>query len=106
VAAFERLGVEPAMTLLPDIRVAGVITVLVSVRRGWCAVRTRASRHDGWVLLGFSAVLLLLVLGGAVGVVAAILPARRAVHLRVLDAIAAQWTAQPLRSLDPPIANT
>lgn len=65
VAAFESLGGEPAMTLVPDLRVAGVITVLVSLSMGWWALRTRAAHRDGWVLLGFSCLLLLV--GGGFG---------------------------------------
>ena len=35
VAAFESLGGEPAVTLIPDLRVAGVVTVLSSLALGW-----------------------------------------------------------------------
>jgi len=63
VAAFEPLGGEPAMTLIPDLRVAGVVTILSSLALGWWVVQARVHRRDGWVLLGLS-VLLLLVGGG------------------------------------------
>lgn len=63
VAAFEPLGGEPAMTLIPDLRVAGVVTIFSSLALGWWAVRARAHRRDWWLLLGLS-VLLLLVGGG------------------------------------------
>lgn len=63
VAAFELLSGEPAMTLIPDLRVSGVLTILSSLALAWWAVRAGALRRDGWVLLGLS-VLLLLVGGG------------------------------------------
>lgn len=47
------LGGEPAMTLIPDLRVAGVVTIATSLVLGWWAVRARARRGDGWLLLGF-----------------------------------------------------
>jgi hypothetical protein len=62
-AAFEPLGGEPAMTLIPDLRVAGVVTILSSLMLGWWVLRAQARRRDGWLLLGLS-VLLLLVGGG------------------------------------------
>lgn len=65
VAAFEPLGGEPAMTILPDVRLAGVFTVLVSVSLAWWVARAKATRSDGWILLGFST--LLLVGGGGFG---------------------------------------
>ncbi|TCN29266.1 hypothetical protein EV644_13916 [Kribbella orskensis] len=65
VAAFEPLGGEPAMTLIPDLRVSGVVTILFSLALGWWAVRARARRRDGWLLLGLSVVLLLV--GGGFG---------------------------------------
>lgn len=75
VAAFEPLNGEPAMTLIPDIRVAGAITVLVSLSLCWWAARSHGVRRDGWVLLGFAALLLLVgggfgppVVAGALGV--------------------------------------
>ncbi|WP_350275698.1 hypothetical protein [Kribbella sp. HUAS MG21] len=63
VVAFEPLNSEPAMTLIPDLRVSGVVTIVVSLALGWWAARAQARRHDAWVLLGLS-VLLLLVGGG------------------------------------------
>ena len=65
VEAFEVLGGEPAMTLIPDLRVAGVVTALVSLVLGWWALRNDGTRRDGWLLLGISA--LLLVVGGGFG---------------------------------------
>lgn len=65
VAAFEPLSGEPAMTLIPDLRVAGVVTILTSVALGWWVVRVQARQRDGWVLLGLSVVLLLV--GGGFG---------------------------------------
>lgn len=40
VAAFEPLNGEPAMTLNPDLRVSGVVTILTSLALRWWAVRT------------------------------------------------------------------
>lgn len=53
---------------------------------------TSAMRSQGIneVAVPFAQLAAFLVLGGAIGVVAAILPARRAARLKVLDAIAAQ----------------
>ena len=65
VAAFEPLGGEPAMTLIPDLRVAGVVTILTSLALGWWVLRVQARRRDGWLLLGLSVVLLLV--GGGFG---------------------------------------
>lgn len=65
VAAFEPLDGEPAMTLIPDLRIAGVVSVVTALALGWWAVRARPHRRDGWVLLGLSA--LLLVVGGGFG---------------------------------------
>lgn len=65
VAAFEPLSGEPAMTLIPDLRVSGAVTILVSLALGWWAVRAQARRHDGWLLMGLS--VLLLVVGGGFG---------------------------------------
>lgn len=65
VAAFDVLGGEPAMTLIPDLRVAGAVTVLVSLVLGWWALRNRGARRDGQWLLGISAALLLV--GGGFG---------------------------------------
>lgn len=65
VAAFEPLGGEPAMTLIPDLRLAGIATVVCSLVLAWRVVRVRARRRDGWKLLGLSVVLLLV--GGGFG---------------------------------------
>jgi hypothetical protein len=65
VAAFESLGGEPAMTLIPDLRVAGIVTIVCSLALAWRAVSAQARRRDGWELLGLSGVLLLV--GGGFG---------------------------------------
>lgn len=63
VDAFEVLSGEPAMTLIPDLRVSGTVTIIASVALAWWAVRARAHRRDGLVLAALC-VLLLLVGGG------------------------------------------
>lgn len=65
VAAFEPLAGEPAMTLIPDLRVAGIVTIVCSLALAWRVVRAQARRRDGWELLGLSVVLLLV--GGGFG---------------------------------------
>lgn len=65
VAAFEPLSGEPAMTLIPELRVSGVLTISLSIVLGWVALRARVRRRDGWLLLGVS--LLLLLVGGGFG---------------------------------------
>ena len=65
VAALEPLGGEPAMTLIPDLRVAGAVTIFISLLSGWWAMRARARRGDGGLLLGLSTLLLLV--GGGFG---------------------------------------
>lgn len=65
VAAFQTVGGEPAMTLIPDLRVAGVVTILTSLALGWWVTQLQARRRDGWLLLGLSVVLLLV--GGGFG---------------------------------------
>jgi hypothetical protein len=65
VEAFEVLGGEPAMTLVPDLRVAGTLTALVSLALGWWALRNHGTRRDGWLVVGISVVLLLV--GGGFG---------------------------------------
>ena len=65
VVAFEPLGGEPAMTLIPDLRVAGIATIVFSLALAWCVVRVQESPRDGWVLLGLSVALLLV--GGGFG---------------------------------------
>lgn len=58
-AVFEQLGGEPAMTLLPDPALAGLMTVLLSVLFAWVAARNGALRHAGAALLVLSGGLLL-----------------------------------------------
>jgi hypothetical protein len=62
-AAFEVLSGEPAMTVIPNLLVAGLVTVLVASAFGTWAVAFAGRRHGGLVLIGLS-VLLLLVGGG------------------------------------------
>ena len=53
------------MTLIPDLRVAGLVTIFTSLLLGRWAVRARERRADGWLLLGLSTLLLLV--GGGFG---------------------------------------
>ena len=61
--AFEVLSGEPAMTVIPNLLVAGVLTVIVAFGFGAWAVGFVGRRRGGLVLIGLS-VLLLLVGGG------------------------------------------
>lgn len=56
---FEQLAGEPAMTLLPDPVVAGVVTVLLSLVFAGVSVRNGALRHAGAYLMVLSGGLLL-----------------------------------------------
>lgn len=59
VAAFEIVSGEPALTIVPNLVIAGVVTVLVSLAFGAWAIWF-IDRPRGWlVLLGLSAALLL-----------------------------------------------
>lgn len=62
-AAFEILAGEPALTVIPNLLVAGIAAVVVSVVLALWAVRFVDRRHGGLVLILLS-VLLLLVGGG------------------------------------------
>lgn len=62
-SAFEVLSGEPAMSLIPNLAVTGVLTILVAVALGVWAVRFLFRPRGGGVLIGLS-VLLLLVGGG------------------------------------------
>lgn len=64
-AAFEALGGEPALTVLPDLLVSGVVTVVVATALGAWAIVGVHRRHAGPLLLGLS--LLLLAVGGGFG---------------------------------------
>ncbi|HSI94213.1 MAG TPA: hypothetical protein VK925_11990, partial [Jiangellaceae bacterium] len=44
---FEQLNGEPAMTLLPDPVVAGLVTIARSVLFAWVALRNGAMQHAG-----------------------------------------------------------
>lgn len=61
--AFAAVAGEPAMTVLPDLLLSGVVTVVVAAGLAVHLVRLAPGRHQGVVLLGL-AVLLLLVGGG------------------------------------------
>jgi hypothetical protein len=63
VKAFEILGGEPAMTVVPNLLVTGVLAVIVALALGVWSVKFVERRHGGLVLIGLS-VLLLLVGGG------------------------------------------
>jgi hypothetical protein len=56
---FEQLSGEPAMTVLPDPVVAGVVTVALSALFAWGAIRNGSYRHAGVALLTLSVALLL-----------------------------------------------
>jgi hypothetical protein len=56
---FEQLSGEPAMTLLPDPVVAGLVTIALSVLFAWVALRNGARHHAGAALLVLSGALLL-----------------------------------------------
>jgi hypothetical protein len=61
--AFEILGGEPAMTVIPNLLVTGIVAVIVAVAVAIWSVRFVDRRHGGLVLILLS-VLLLLVGGG------------------------------------------
>ena len=63
VKAFEILAGEPAMTVIPNLLVTGVLAVIVAVTFGIWSVMFIERRHGGPVLIALS-VLLLLVGGG------------------------------------------
>lgn len=58
-AVFEQLSGEPAMTVLPDPVLAGVVTITLSLLLAWVAVRNGSQRHAGAALLVLSGALLL-----------------------------------------------
>lgn len=63
VKAFAILGGEPALTVVPNLLVTGVLAVIVALAFGIWSVMFVERRHGGLVLIGLS-VLLLLVGGG------------------------------------------
>lgn len=64
VDAFDPLNGEPAMSLVPDLLVSGVLSIVVALLLGLTAVRADRA-HLGAVLIGLSLVLLLV--GGGFG---------------------------------------
>lgn len=62
-AAFEILGGEPALTVIPNLLVTGVVAVIVALTLGIWSVMFVERRYGGLVLIALS-VLLLLVGGG------------------------------------------
>jgi hypothetical protein len=65
VDAFEPLNGEPALTVIPDLLVSGLITVLAAVVLGALVVLRPAGRRTGPIVLGLA--LLLLLIGGGFG---------------------------------------
>jgi hypothetical protein len=63
--AFDVLGGEPALTVLPNLLVSGIVTVIVASGLGIWAITGVHRRNGGLVLIGFS--LLLLLVGGGFG---------------------------------------
>jgi len=84
-AAFEVLDGEPAMTLLPNLAMSGIASILVATAVSVWACRCVGRPHAGQVLIGLS--LLLLLVGGGFGppvigvlVGISILRARKGLH--------------------------
>ena len=65
VAAFDPLNGEPAMSLIPNLLISGIASVLVSVALGVVAGSYSHRAHSGSFILGVS--LLLLLVGGGFG---------------------------------------
>ena len=63
--AFAILAGEPAMTLIPNLLLSGVVTVVVALAVGIWSVWFVERRHGGLVLIGLS--ILLLLVGGGFG---------------------------------------
>jgi hypothetical protein len=63
--AFEIVDGEPALTLIPDLFVAGIATVIVSMAIIVWAARWISREGNGWTLIGLS--ILLLAVGGGFG---------------------------------------
>lgn len=98
-AALEVLGGEPAMTVIPDLRVTGVLAIVVGLTVALWSVWFPGHRHGGLVLVGLS-VLLLLVGGGVVPPVMGVVLGAVATRMReassgvppaLLRAIAPAW---------------
>lgn len=64
VEAFDPLNGEPAMSLVPNLLVSGVLTIVVALMLGFTAVRADRA-HLGATLIGLS--LMLLLVGGGFG---------------------------------------
>ena len=60
--AFASVGGEPAMSIIPNLLVAGIVTCLLALVFVWVALRVGRGRHEGATLVGLS--LLLLLVGG------------------------------------------
>lgn len=65
VSAFDQLGGEPALTVIPNLLITGILAIGVSVAIAVWSVWFADRRHGGLVLIGLSIVLLLV--GGGFG---------------------------------------
>jgi len=65
VYAFDQLGGEPALTIIPNLLITGIMAIGVSVAIAVWSVWFADRRHGGLVLIGLSIVLLLV--GGGFG---------------------------------------
>lgn len=65
VDAFDPLNGEPALTVIPDLLVSGLATLVVAVALGVWVTSWPVSRHSGAVVLGLAGLLLLV--GGGFG---------------------------------------
>lgn len=65
VDAFDPLNGEPALTVIPDLLVSGLLTVLAAVALGTWVTLCPARRHSAPIVLGLA--LLLLLVGGGFG---------------------------------------
>jgi putative ABC transport system permease protein len=67
-----------------------LLGLLVGIFFGWALVRSQKNSGIGVFHLPYTTLILVIVLAGLAGVVAAILPSRRAAKLNVLRAIVAE----------------
>jgi hypothetical protein len=92
--AFAPLSGEPAMTVVPDLLVAGVLTLVLSVVVMVWSVGFAHRRHGGWILPGLS-VLLLIVGGGfappLIGVLLAVASVRAGRTVRRQPGAVRRW---------------
>ena len=65
VDAFDPLGGEPALTVIPDLLASGLVTILAAVALGTWVILCPTRRRSGPVVLGLA--LLLLLVGGGFG---------------------------------------